>query len=115
MGGWRVGHHSRSLLPAWCCRQTCASLSAVPPRPCTLRAAQSWQEKAEGLLGELERERTAHASTQAQLTAATAAHGSAAEAAAAASAAVEANRAAAAQREEALLAEKEKVGWVGAP
>lgn len=74
---------------------------------------QSWQEKAEALLAELERERAAHAATQGELAASATAQASLKEQAAAGKAAAEADRAAAQRQEEALLAEKAQVQWVG--
>lgn len=71
---------------------------------------QGWQERAEALLGELERERQAHAATQAEHAAAVAGQTSLQESQAAVQAALAADRAAAAAREEALLAEKAQVG-----
>lgn len=73
---------------------------------------QSWQERAEALLAELERERQAHAATQANYAAAVAGQSSLEEQQAAQKAAAEALRAAAQQREEVLLAEKAQVGWL---
>jgi hypothetical protein len=74
---------------------------------------QGWQERAEALLGELERERQAHAATQAEHAAAVAGQTSLQESQAAVQAALAADRAAAAAREEALLAEKAQVGGGG--
>ena len=70
---------------------------------------QSWQEKAEALLAELERERAAHAATQAEHATTLAGQTSLQEQQAADRAAAEADRAAAQQREEALLAETAQV------
>lgn len=72
---------------------------------------QGWQEKAEALLTELERERAAHAATQAELSAASAAQAGLREQAAAESSVAQADLAAARQREEAMLAEMAQVGW----
>lgn len=70
---------------------------------------QSWQEKAEALLAELEKERAAHAATQGELAGAQTAAAAAREQLTADGASAAANRAAAMAREEALLAEKAQV------
>jgi hypothetical protein len=73
---------------------------------------QGWQERAEALLGELERERAAHADARAQHAAAVAEQGSMRGQLEAAQAAVAADRSAAGQREATLLADKAQVTWL---